>query len=107
MFFSILEQSSDTALGMASFMNINPAGGSIEVGHHPGTQLAGVAQGPPRLHGKVTIHQQDTIPTEQTEIKFEGSTLVRTPIRHHEATLPRVPIHQNHRHARSVARSNT
>ena len=33
MFFSILEQSSDTALGMASFMNINPAGGSIEVGN--------------------------------------------------------------------------
>ena len=33
MFFSILEQSSDTALGMASFMNINPAGGSIEGGN--------------------------------------------------------------------------
>ena len=33
MFFSILEQGSGTALGMASFMNINPAGGSIEVGN--------------------------------------------------------------------------
>jgi RimJ/RimL family protein N-acetyltransferase len=33
MFFSILEQRSGAALGMASFMNINPAGGSIEVGN--------------------------------------------------------------------------
>ena len=33
MFFSILERSSGTALGMASFMNINPAAGSIEVGN--------------------------------------------------------------------------